>query len=128
MFLALILLYKALGMICDEVCIALCDPNAPDGCGSYCCPEYSILVTTENCPCLLICNYNPENNYECENTCNCQNLRHEEQSTSSINFTLFGLLFIGIMAISMLFFFRKFYNKQLFEESVKIDYASIPIN
>lgn len=60
---------------CDEVCIQVCDPSAPDGCGSYCCPEYSKLTKQENCDCKLSCVETNEISYDCNYICTCQNLK-----------------------------------------------------
>jgi hypothetical protein len=56
-------------IVCDDVCIALCDPSAPNGCGSYCCPEFQTLAQS-SCLCKLDCAYS-QGNYECDQLCDC---------------------------------------------------------
>ena len=56
------------GEECDEVCIQMCDPSAPDGCGSYCCKEDN---STETCDCDQFCSDDVIEGNPCISECSC---------------------------------------------------------
>ncbi|OMJ82719.1 hypothetical protein SteCoe_16482 [Stentor coeruleus] len=68
-FCVLIYLVTVQGVICDTICITLCDPDGPNGCGSYCCPDYETLVKDLECKEDLVCTDYSESQLECYSSC-----------------------------------------------------------
>lgn len=68
-FSILISLVTVQGVLCDTLCITLCDPDGPNGCGSYCCPEYETLIRGIECKEDLVCTNYSESQSDCYSPC-----------------------------------------------------------
>jgi hypothetical protein len=68
-FSILISLVAVQGVLCDTLCITLCDPDGPNGCGSYCCPDYETLIKGLECKEDLVCTGYSESQSECYSPC-----------------------------------------------------------